>query len=138
MSVARECELVNPRHYAAICEYNPEESKLTVTQIPPFKQHHDKSEHILFEEHDDKIDMEEFNEKQSGFQEKIIDLNDALSDDSIDLAITGSAFKYLRDTDISLFTKTILKSNIFARMKPNQKASLIDHLKDKNFTVGMW
>ena len=104
-----------------------------------FKQHHEREEHINFEE--GKNEEENIEEMKSGnsnahFEEKEMDIKDVLSSNNIDLAITGPAFKFLREQDISLFTNVILKCNIFARMKPFQKASLIDYLKDKNFTVG--
>mmetsp|Transcript_20060 Transcript_20060/g.33425 ORF Transcript_20060/g.33425 Transcript_20060/m.33425 type:complete len:1211 (-) Transcript_20060:355-3987(-) len=57
--------------------------------------------------------------------------------DQYELAITGSAFRFLRTADPSDFDKLLVKGQIFARMSPDDKRILVETLADMQYTVAM-
>ena len=114
---------------ASICDYDEKSEELICNLIKPFqengneplKMHQNKSYHQLFEKS----------------EEPLVDIKTVLKNQEIEIAVTGNAFNYFSEkASIFEFHEILHRSKVFARMKPNQKAFLVDSLKDQNYSVG--
>lgn len=65
----------------------------------------------------------------------VINMN--LEEDTYNFAITGKSFAVLRKYFPKTFEKILLNGSIYARMSPDQKAQLVEHLISIGYCVSM-
>ncbi|CAK9299302.1 unnamed protein product [Gordionus sp. m RMFG-2023] len=63
--------------------------------------------------------------------------NEYIEENSYTLAITGESFDMLRKYFPDIIPKLMVKGGIFSRMLPEQKAQLIEHMKEMEYYVAM-
>jgi len=63
----------------------------------------------------------------------------AINNEEVAAAITGEAFSYLKKqgTDVLLYKKILRKAKVFARMRPEEKALVVEELQNRGHLVGM-
>ena len=135
LSVARECSIVDSDLDAIICDFDIKENNLKLNLVPPILKRRKRKQEKEEKENKEK---ELFNEQViPNIKENDFQLKDVLKMNTVELVVSGNCFEFLEKNDQSLFIQLLSKSKIFARMKPMQKTSLIENLKEMNFTVGM-
>ncbi|CAG2164446.1 unnamed protein product [Oppiella nova] len=116
LSVARECNMIQPYHKVVLLEPDP----LTYDEDIPsliwkFANPVTKRRHSIV------------NFKLIDGQEK----------DRLHVAVTGKTFKILRDYYPDLLNKVAIRGTVFSRMAPEQKQQLVELLQNLGYIVGM-
>jgi len=116
LSVARECNMIQPYHKVVLLEPDP----LTYDEDIPsliwkFANPVTKRRHSIV------------NFKLIDGQEK----------DRLHVAVTGKTFKILRDYYPDLLNKVAIRGTVFSRMAPEQKQQLVELLQELGYIVGM-
>ena len=117
LSVARECNMIQPYHKVILLE--PDTTSLSDEETPllvwKFANPVTKRRHSIV------------NFKLIEGQEK----------DRLHLAVTGKTFKILRDHYPDLLKKVAIRGTVFSRMAPEQKQQLVELLQELGYIVGM-
>ena len=64
-------------------------------------------------------------------------INLGLDDENYNFAMTGKSFGIVRHHFPQLFEKILVNGTIYARMSPDQKAQLVEHLISIGYCVSM-
>lgn len=62
---------------------------------------------------------------------------DLVNQDTFNFALTGKAFGILRKSFPVIFEKVLVNGTVYARMSPDQKAQLVEHLISIGYCVSM-
>lgn len=106
------------------------------------KQKDDKEETLVLEMMPIQVDgrnAQENGQEVSGELTQRMRLDSIYNDNSIDIAMTGEALTYIKNTsqDPALYKTILRKAKVFARMRPDEKALVVEEFQAQDRIVGM-
>lgn len=154
ITVAKECGIIRPESKIYLGELKEENNVKMINWIPVVDAKTDKERNQGLQINPTKAELEKAPSEQDSHaspvkeivQEdatlvRIYEADPWTDDEDYTLAFTGSAWSYLFEEDpkcIAERTRNYLsKASVFARMSPEEKATLIDALQNTGFSVGM-
>ncbi|CAH1775580.1 unnamed protein product [Owenia fusiformis] len=128
VSVARDCGMVPPGDKVVLVDAYPSDSG------KPARIEWNYTEPIDQEEEEASATHISQSTYKNNYQS--IDMSDP-SSQNFHFAITGKSFAVVRNSFPKLMDRLCLKGTVFARMSPDQKSQLVEHLQDMSYIVGM-
>ncbi|ELU12635.1 hypothetical protein CAPTEDRAFT_90245 [Capitella teleta] len=126
ISVARQCLMVGPKERVILVNAHPPENGT------PARIHWEYADPEAEETDRTESDVETFNDFHNGHS--VVHMQE---ESPYYFALSGRCFSVLRHHFPELMSKIIVRGTIFARMGPDQKSQLVEHLQELDYCVGM-